>query len=188
MKIYTKRGDQGNTNLIGGRTVKKNDLRVHAYGEVDELNSEVGLLVALMKEEKELESLVSPLQTIQHHLFDIGSLLADRENKLELSFPDSYIQDLETLIDTLNDKLPPIDYFVLPGGAKAAAQAHVSRTVARRVERQLVELSMKEEINKSALVYINRLSDYFFVLARFTNLTLSHDEVFYTNTGKVFHN
>lgn len=188
MKIYTKRGDQGNTNLVGGRTVKKNDLRVHAYGEVDELNSEIGLLIAMLTEEKDLEKLISPLQTIQHHLFDIGSLLADKENKLELSFSESYIQDLESLIDSMDKELPAIDYFVLPGGAKAAAQAHVSRTVTRRVERNLVELSLTEDVNKQALVYINRLSDYFFVLARFINVTLNHEEMFYKNTGKVFHN
>lgn len=188
MKIYTKRGDQGNTNLIGGRTVKKYDLRVHAYGEVDELNSEVGLLVAMMKEEKELKNLVSPLQTIQHHLFDIGSLLADKENKLELSFPDTYIEELELQIDSLDKDLPSIDYFILPGGSKAAAQAHVSRTVTRRVERHLVELSTKETIDKHSLIYMNRLSDYFFVLARFINITLKEEEVFYKNTGKVFHN
>jgi len=190
MKIYTGRGDHGNTNLIGGGTVKKTDRRVEAYGSVDELNAHVGLLTSLIKEEWAVSRsyIMESLNRIQHLLFDIGSILADKENKMTLSFDRFEIDKIEQEIDELNSHLDEIKYFVLPGGTKQASQAHVARTVTRRVERIMLKLNEHEPLPKEILVYVNRLSDYFFVLARYLNKIAEKEEVFYKKTGEVFHN
>lgn len=190
MKIYTGRGDQGNTNLIGGQTVKKTDLRVEAYGAMDELNAHVGLLLSMIDEEWAVSRsyIKDSLLQIQHHLFDIGSILADKDNKMGMTFDSEEISKLEREIDEITDKLTEIKYFILPGGSKESSQAHVVRTVTRRVERNMLSLHESEPLPKETLVYINRLSDYFFVLARYLNKIVERKEIFYKKTGEVFHN
>lgn len=190
MKIYTGRGDYGNTNLIGGQTVKKTDLRVEAYGSVDELNAHVGLLASLVNEEWSVSRnhIKVSLDRIQHNLFDIGSILADKGNKMGMMFEPSEITRIEQEIDDLTSNVSEIKYFILPGGTKQASQAHVSRTVTRRIERTVLALNENEPVPENVLVYLNRLSDYFFVLARYLNKLAEREEVFYTKTGEVFHN
>lgn len=190
MKIYTGRGDYGNTNLIGGQTVKKTDLRVEAYGSVDELNSHVGLLESLINEEWTVSRnyIKASLNRVQHNLFDIGSILADKGNQMGMTFETSEITNIEQEIDELTGHVSEIKYFILPGGAKQAAQAHVARTVTRRVERTVLNFNDNETVPDNILIYLNRLSDYFFVLARYLNKLAEREEVFYTKTGEVFHN
>jgi len=190
MKIYTGRGDYGNTNLIGGGTVKKTDVRVEAYGSVDELNANVGLLVSLVNEEWTVSRsyIKQSLNRIQYNLFDIGSVLADKGDKLGMKLEQSEIGNIENEIDELTDNVSEIKYFILPGGTRQASQAHVARTVTRRVERTVLALNEQESVPDSVLVYLNRLSDYFFVLARYLNKLAEKEEVFYTKTGEVFHN
>ncbi|OJF92512.1 cob(I)yrinic acid a,c-diamide adenosyltransferase [Alkalibacterium sp. 20] len=190
MKIYTGRGDYGNTNLIGGGTIKKTDKRVEAYGGIDELNSHVGLLLSLINEEWAVSRnyIKNSLSRIQHQLFDIGSILADKDNKMEMNFESSEINKIEHEIDEINQELSEIKYFILPGGTKQASQAHVARTVTRRIERTMLSLHDVEPLPKEILIYVNRLSDYFFVLARYLNKIAEKEEVFYTKTGEVFHN
>ncbi|MDZ7835360.1 MAG: cob(I)yrinic acid a,c-diamide adenosyltransferase [Alkalibacterium sp.] len=188
MKIYTGRGDHGNTNLIGGGTVKKTDRRVEAYGSVDELNAHVGLLASMIREEWAVSRsyITESLNLIQHLLFDIGSILADKENKMALSFDRFEIDKIEQKIDELNSHLDEIKYFVLPGGTKQASQAHVARTVTRRVERTMLKLNEQEPLPKEMLVYINRLSDYFFVLARYLNKIAEKKKFFIKKQVKSF--
>ncbi|WP_423189520.1 cob(I)yrinic acid a,c-diamide adenosyltransferase [Alkalibacterium sp. f15] len=190
MKIYTGRGDYGNTNLIGGGTIKKTDKRVEAYGGIDELNAHVGLLLSLINEEWAVSRnyIKNSLSRIQHQLFDIGSILADKDNKMEMNFESSEIKKIEQEIDEITQELSEIKYFILPGGTKQASQAHVARTVTRRVERTILSLNEVEPVPKEILIYVNRLSDYFFVLARYLNKIAEKEEVFYKKTGEVFHN
>lgn len=190
MKIYTGRGDFGNTNLIGGGTVKKTDLRVEAYGSVDELNAHVGLLVSLINDEWAVarKPIKDSLNHVQHNLFDIGSILADKENKLGMKLERTEIGEIEKTIDELTNHVSKIKYFILPGGSRQASQAHIARTVTRRVERIVLALNEVDAVPENVLVYLNRLSDYFFVLARYLNKLAEKEEVFYTKTGEVFHN
>lgn len=186
MKIYTKRGDQGNTNVIGGATVRKSDSRIACYGTLDELNSQVGLLVAHGVPER----IQKELTAIQHHLFDVGSILADPHQKLSNDFQVSDKTDqLERWIDAHATDLPDLKYFVLPGGTVSASTAHVCRTITRRAERLIVTLSHEPEVNVDIdlIQYINRLSSYFFVIARQLNHQAGSEDTFYTGTGEVFH-
>ena len=167
MKIYTKTGDAGQTGLFGGRRVSKSDLRVDAYGSVDELNAVVGVLIAhLTKKQKSTQQL---LEKVQNNLFVIGSLLAsDPEKPIALtSITEVDILDLEKAIDSMEKTLPPLKNFILPGGTKTAAHAHLARTVCRRAERVVVALSLVSEVKPLLITYLNRLSDYFFVLSRY---------------------
>ncbi|GEK90945.1 cob(I)yrinic acid a,c-diamide adenosyltransferase [Alkalibacterium kapii] len=190
MKVYTGRGDYGNTNLIGGRTVKKTNGRVDAYGNIDELNAHIGLLVSIVDENyRDTErGILTDLYTIQHDLFDIGSILADKENKLAFVFSPSKFKNIEKKIDELTPHLSELKYFILPGGTKPAAQAHVVRTVTRRVERDILAFAEEEPVQENILIYLNRLSDYFFILARYLNKRVGKRETVYTKTGEVFHN
>jgi len=159
-KIATKTGDKGETGLGDGSRISKSSERMHAIGDVDELNSWVGMLRAELDEADELIPL---LHQIQHDLFDLGG---------ELSVPgynalqDILITDLEDNLEALNDTLPPLKDFILPGGSKPAALCHMTRTVCRRAERSLVELQTADDLNPLALRYLNRLSDLLFVMAR----------------------
>lgn len=159
-KIATKTGDKGETGLGDGSRISKSSERIHAIGEVDELNSWVGMLRAELSEEDELIPL---FHQIQHDLFDIGG---------ELSVPGfeavttDLITDIEQRIEQFNQGLPPLKNFILPGGNKAAATCHMARACCRRAERSLVVLSKLTSINNSSLVYLNRLSDLLFILAR----------------------
>ena len=172
MKIYTKRGDAGQTDLFGGDRVGKDEPRVAAYGDVDELNAAVGLAASTDVD----PALGESLRSIQSALFDLGSSLATpspahREKAGIAGVRDSDIEALETLIDRLEAKLTPLTSFILPGGCPSSAALHLSRTVCRRAERAVVRLSATDgaDVEASSLRYLNRLSDLLFVLARLEN-------------------
>jgi cob(I)alamin adenosyltransferase len=173
-KIYTKTGDDGTTGLGNGERRKKYDLRVAAYGSVDEANAAIGMARLYTKENH--QDLDDMLQAIQNDMFDLGADLAtpegDKPPEYEaLRIISTQVKRLENDIDRLNGELKPLRTFVLPGGSPAAANLHLARTIARRAERQIVELgeNKSEKINKQALVYINRVSDFLFVAARYVN-------------------
>ena len=171
MKIYTKKGDQGSTGLIGGTRVSKGDVRIEAYGTVDELNSYIGLLSTLDIDPR----YVAQLQEIQDRLFTIGSHLAADPEKSKMQLPDLTEEDvakLEHWMDVMDDTLPALLAFILPGGHPTSAHAHVARCICRRAERMTVTLDELEGVEALVLTYLNRLSDYLFVLAR----KLSHDK------------
>ncbi|KAF0236826.1 MAG: ATP/cobalamin [Prolixibacteraceae bacterium] len=166
MKIYSKTGDDGTTGLIGGSRVKKYDLRLEAYGTVDELNASIGVLRSL-----ELpEDVVGILNQIQNKLFNIGSLLASDDNGVaftaNLAITEENIKVLEYAIDEYQNQLPELSQFILPGGNFASAQCHAARTVCRRAERRILEFAQQSKVQSEIVIYMNRLSDYFFVLSR----------------------
>jgi cob(I)alamin adenosyltransferase len=178
-KIYTKGGDRGQTSLIGGTRVGKNNLRIEAYGTIDELNAFTGLLSTYALEESD----VLFLKEIQHKLFNIGSNLATDLDKTSLhraSVIDAGdIQQLEEEIDRMDDELPELNNFVLPGGSAAGAAAHICRTVTRRAERRVIDLNEISPVDPAVLQYINRLSDYFFVLSRYITVNENGTEFFW---------
>lgn len=159
-KIYTRQGDAGDTGLGDGERVRKSDTRVIAMGDVDELNAQIGLLVSRLTPESPH---IGVLRDVQHRLFDLGG---------ELSLPGESlvkaesVNTLEAQIDHLNEALAPLENFILPGGDEVTSLTHVARTVCRRAERTVVKLAESEEVNVEGLKYLNRLSDYLFVLAR----------------------
>ena len=177
-KIYTKTGDKGKTSLIGGTKVYKSDLRIEAYGTIDELNSFVGLCLDHLK----LNSIANVLAEVQDRLFTIGSALAcDPEKETKLKIPDLHESDVELLekeIDKMNERLPVMKSFILPGGHISVSTLHVARCVCRRAERCCVRMQKKEmEIESLIIKYLNRLSDYLFVLARFGAHELNVQEI-----------
>lgn len=170
MKIYTRRGDRGETDLFGGERVAKNHLRVAAYGDVDELNACVGAAAAASSH----DDVRAALQRIQSTLFDVGATLAtpDAARRSKASIPSAEaadVDELEAWIDGWERELEPLTSFVLPGGTVAAAAFHVARTVCRRAERSVVALDQEQDIDEVLLRYINRLSDLLFTLARLEN-------------------
>lgn len=168
MKIYTKTGDKGQTGLIGGTRVSKDNARLEAYGTVDELNSQIGLLCTFTIENLSLDF----LEIMQHNLFVIGSYLATDQEKTSASsflISEEKILQVEHEIDRLNEQLPELTSFILPGGSIAAANAHICRTISRRAERKIVTLSKEHNVDIQIIKYINRLSDYLFTLARYIN-------------------
>jgi cob(I)alamin adenosyltransferase len=177
-KIYTKTGDKGTTSLIGGTKVSKSHLRIEAYGTVDELNSYIGLCSDLLNHEK--SRIV--LRETQDRLFTIGSSLAcDPVKEPKMKLPDlkeSDVTMLEKEMDTMNNIIPSMKSFILPGGHPSVSQLHIARCVCRRAERCCVKLQLEnEEVEPVVLKYINRLSDYLFVLARFTAFQLKVEEI-----------
>jgi cob(I)alamin adenosyltransferase len=169
-RIYTRTGDKGDTGLGSGKRVPKYDLRIEAYGTVDETNSCVG--VARLSAEGVLDLM---LARVQNDLFDLGADLCVPEDGSEIAakalrINDAQVTRLEQEIDQLNGHLQPLTSFVLPGGTEAAAQLHVARTVCRRAERLIVKLAQAEPVGETAVKYANRLSDFLFVAARFANL------------------
>jgi len=171
-KIYTKTGDKGETSLYGGTRVSKAAARVESYGTLDELNAFIGLAKAEISDEKVL----SQLQKIQFDLFTVGSeaatptdkmLLANGKNRLDLMISEKEITELELWMDDFDAELEPLRFFILPSGGKAAATLHVCRTVCRRAERAMVFLNETEEVRPELIKYLNRLSDYLFILARY---------------------
>lgn len=177
-KIYTKTGDAGQTSLIGGTKVPKSHIRINAYGTVDELNAFVGLLGDQLADMHGREM----LREIQDRLFTIGSTLAcDPHKEIALKIPDLHESDillLENEIDSMNEILPEMKSFILPGGHVAVSTAHICRTVCRRAERLIVELDKTEPLEQPLIIkYLNRLSDYLFVLARFTGHLLGIAEI-----------
>lgn len=185
MKIYTRTGDRGKTSFIGGR-VDKDHIRVQTYGTIDEVNSFVGLAIAEL-DRKQFQAIAEELEKIQHELFDCGSDLANVTANVKYKVKQEMIDFLEERIDKYMDETPELTKFILPGGVKAAAYLHVARTVARRAEREVVTL-MKTEDNVPNLVltYLNRLSDYFFALARVINHRLGQKDVEYERSAIVF--
>lgn len=172
MKIYTKTGDKGETSLYGGTRVSKAAARVESYGTLDELNAFIGLAKAEISDEKVLNQ----LQKIQFDLFTVGSeaatptdklILANGKNRLDLMISEKEILELEYWMDDLDASLEPLQFFILPSGGKAAASVHVCRTVCRRAERAMVHLNETEEVRPELIKYLNRLSDYLFILARY---------------------
>ena len=165
MKIYTKKGDQGSTGLIGGTRVSKGDVRIEAYGTVDELNSYIGLISTLAIDLR----YVAQLQEIQDRLFTIGSHLAADPEKSKMQLPDlteSDVEKLEHWMDVMDEALPALTAFILPGGHQISAHTHVARCICRRAERMAVSLDELEGVDALVLTYLNRLSDFLFVLAR----------------------
>lgn len=175
MKIYTRTGDKGTTMLIGGSRVAKHDLRIETYGTVDELNSHIGL-VADVADDNETKKL---LLEIQDRLFIIGSHLAAEPGKSKMKLPDINAEDLSALekaIDRMNDSLPEMKFFILPGGHVHVSYCHIARCVCRRAERKVTRLAEQSEVDPLIVTYLNRLSDYLFVLARFTGSRLGIEE------------
>jgi cob(I)alamin adenosyltransferase len=177
LKIYTKTGDLGNTSLIGGTKVPKSHLRIESYGTVDELNSHIGLLRDYLQD----GHLREILKEVQDRLFTIGSSLAcDPDKEPALRIPDLREADIDLLereMDTMNEALPPMRFFVLPGGHLAISQAHVARCVCRRAERLCVNLQQHQEfVDPLVVKYLNRLSDYLFVVSRFITQLLGVQE------------
>lgn len=165
MKIYTKTGDQGSTSLFGGKRVLKSDLRIDTYGTVDELNSWIGVL----RDQPANQNRSAVLIEIQDRLFTIGSILATEPGNTKVKIPtlaETDIQLLEKEIDSMDAVLPPMKFFVLPGGHQAVSFGHVARTVCRRAERLVIALNQVDPINELVIKYLNRLSDYLFVLCR----------------------
>ena len=171
-KIYTKTGDDGTTGLADGSRIEKNSLRTSAIGDVDELNSLLGLLAA-HDIEPEIKSV---LLDIQHVLFDLGGEIAIPDSEM---VDESRVHYLEKIIDVYNASLPPLKEFILPGGSIPAATCHYARTVCRRAERQLVSLSKEISVNKNSLKFLNRLSDLLFVFARTLALSEGSQEVYW---------
>lgn len=172
-KIYTKTGDDGTTGLVGGARVAKNDPRMAAIGDVDELNSVLGVAICQLDDAELLKS----LQVIQNDLFDLGADLATpadegddfAPSEMVLRVTPSQVERLESEIDAVNDGLDPLTSFILPGGSNAAAAIHLARATARRAERTAVSAAQVMALNPQALAYLNRLSDYLFVVARMLN-------------------
>jgi cob(I)alamin adenosyltransferase len=168
MKIYTKTGDKGETGLLGGERVPKNSLRINAYGTVDELNSFIGLALNEVKE----DSIKAVLSKIQNQLFVLGTDLAapETEKKIKIDrVPREFSEEIEKVIDKYESELVQLKNFILPGGSRGAAILHVCRTIARRAEREVVALNFTEKIDQNIIIFLNRISDLFFVLARFEN-------------------
>lgn len=179
MKLYTKTGDKGQTGLIGGTRVSKNDIRIEAYGTVDELNSFIGLLTTF--DISELDR--SFLRSIQNNLFTIGSFLATDTAKVAVNqysiLKANSIELIESEIDRLDASLPSLSSFVLPGGSQSGALSHICRTISRRTERRLFDMKEMYDIDNQMLIYINRLSDYFFALARHLTVEKGVEEIYW---------
>jgi cob(I)alamin adenosyltransferase len=168
--IYTRGGDKGKTSLGNGKRVLKNDCRLQVIGDIDEANAIIGLACAHATEGASAENISLQLQQLQQDLFDLGAdLCLPLEEQKRLRIVRSHVERLENEIDQLNQELQPLTSFVLPGGTKIGAFLHLARTVVRRAERTLVNLMQQEDVNVQALIYLNRLSDYLFVLSRVVN-------------------
>ncbi|MCQ5364985.1 cob(I)yrinic acid a,c-diamide adenosyltransferase [Anoxybacillus salavatliensis] len=184
MKLYTKTGDKGQTSLVGGR-VDKNDVRVEAYGTIDEANSVIGWAMTLLQNEK-FRDIYEELQRIQHELFDCGGDLAIVGEKMPYKVKADMVTFLEERIDAYIQQAPPLERFILPGGSPQAAALHMARTVTRRAERCVVALMKQQQTNEVVLQYMNRLSDYLFAIARVVNARLHVKDVEYERSAIVF--
>jgi cob(I)alamin adenosyltransferase len=178
MKIYTRTGDTGETSLFGGARVRKDDARIEAYGTIDELNSFLGVARASWPS----SSFDGELHLIQSDLFDIGAHLASPGTSRFAGPDTARVAALEQAIDAMESELAPLKSFILPGGSLAASQLHVARTVCRRAERLVVALHDDDEATKASIAYLNRLSDFLFVAARFANHSQGVADVPWTRT------
>lgn len=178
LKIYTKTGDEGTTSLLGGTRVSKSSLRIDAYGTIDTLNSYIGWACDYQEE----EPVITFLRQIQEHLFTIGSSLATDPNKeVKMDLPHLKMEDiyqLEQAIDAINEQVPPLRSFILPGGHVAVSACHIARCSCREAERLIVALITNDELVEPLVIpYLNRLSDYLFMLARYTSMKLGIEEI-----------
>lgn len=182
--VYTRTGDKGTTSLIGGTRVPKYDIRLESYGTIDELNAHIGLVISYIKDQKDILF----LRGIQNKLFDVGSHLATDQTKTTLHrtsiISKEEIEELEYRIDVMDDNLPGLKSFILPGGTTASSAAHICRTICRRAERRILELSEKVQISEELIAYVNRLSDFFFVLSRKLNLEEDQPEIYWNTNCK----
>ena len=184
MSIYTRTGDKGKTRLYQGKTVSKASPRVEAYGSVDELNSAIGVAIIEVKSSKlKVQSLERELTAIQNDLFEIGASLSNPHSagsgqaRSKVHGLNSRVAQFEKIIDDLTKRLPELSNFVLPGGGRAGSLLHLTRTVCRRAERRIVELSQRERVDSSIIIYMNRLSDLLFMFARFINFKEKKKEI-----------
>ena len=177
--IYTRSGDKGKTSLVGGTRVSKTHVRLEAYGTVDELNSHLGLLYTYLTEEEDRNLIL----WVQHKLFSVGAYLAtDQKNTtlhVESQIADADICRLEKAIDEADAQLPPLKAFVIPGGSRGSSVCQVCRTVCRRAERRILAMAEEHEVTENVSAFVNRLSDYLFVLARKMNLLAENDEIYW---------
>lgn len=191
LKIYTKTGDNGKTSLFGGKRVSKADLRIEVYGEIDELNSIVGIVISKIRnpilrlrsgqepeirnklEKSQISKIKNELFEIQKDLFEISSTFT----LLNTKYLKNRINEFENLIEEMDEKLPELNNFILPGGGETGSLLHLARSVCRRVERRMVKLAKKEKVNPQIIVYFNRLSDLLFVMARFVNFQEKQKEM-----------
>ena len=183
-KVYTRTGDNGTTSLVGGIRIRKSDARLEAYGTVDELSANLGLLAAMLPKGEERSLIIRT----QNNLFNVGTHLATDQSQTPL-YPSAHLPEgetglLEQAIDQMNARLPEAQGFILPGGCQAAAQAHVCRTVCRRAERRIAALAETATISDEIQQYINRLSDFLFVLAKIINFNTGQEEILWKNACK----
>ena len=189
MPIYTRTGDKGKTSLFSGLRVSKDDLRVETYGTIDELNSAIGVAIAEIQNSKVKNQnyklkLKSELTLIQNDLLDIGSALANpavSSQKLAVSDLQKRVKEFENFIDQMTVKMPPLKNFILPGGGKTGAFLHLARAVCRRAERKIVTLNNKHKVDNSIIIYLNRLSDLLFTMARFSNFKEKKKETIWSS-------
>lgn len=183
-KVYTRRGDQGQTSLVGGQRVSKASIRLEAYGTVDELSSHLGLLAAMLPDSHEKTF----VEHIQNNLFNVCTNLATDQDEDPLPasayLPEGAIKALEQEVDSITHELPERQGFILPGGCQQAAQAHVCRTVCRRAERRIVALAETATVSSEVRQYVNRLSDYLFILAKKLNFLQGKSEKIWENACK----
>ena len=183
-KVYTRTGDKGMTSLVGGVRIKKNDIRLEAYGTVDELSAHLGMLVSMINIDEERSLLIR----VQNNLFNVCTHLATDQSQTPL-YPSAHLAEgeieyLEERIDKLMKALPERQGFILPGGVIAACQAHICRTVCRRAERCIAALAEVAQIDQEMQMYVNRLSDYLFVLAKIINFNEGKSEIIWENACK----
>lgn len=185
-KVYTRTGDKGTTSLFSGQRIPKDNLFIKALGTVDEANCAIGLALSYLPNTSQLEPIKKQLEHIQHTLFDIGAAIATprtcfQEKKLDKTrFDSEGITTLEQWIDELDAQLPPLTTFILPGGHSTGAALHLSRSMIRRAERLVIPLFQQSDVDESVLIYLNRLSDYLFMVSRFVNYALHIPETAWT--------
>jgi cob(I)alamin adenosyltransferase len=176
MKIYTKTGDKGNTSLIGGKRVPKYHNRIEAYGTIDELNSYMGLIRDLI-DDKNIKLIVSDIQSKLMHASSVLATETEEAQKKYAKIIEKDINTLEKEIDRMNNELPPLTKFILPGGHQTVSHCHIARTICRRAERNIVLVADKDYVDDIVVKYVNRLSDYLFTLARYMSNKLGADEI-----------
>jgi cob(I)alamin adenosyltransferase len=179
LKIYTKTGDKGDTGLIGGSRISKSDLRIIAYGEVDEANSHIGLIISNFEKNSIFDDVKKILLNVQQDLFVLGAELANPNTLKDdnMLVKREMISTIEKYIDNFDSELAPISNFILPGGSIESSLLHICRTVVRRAETSAVALAKEQIINQEILTYLNRISDLFFVLARVTNKRQKRNDI-----------
>lgn len=180
--IYTRTGDKGNTSLVGGKRVSKSSDQLEAYGDIDELNSCLGYLASLIPQQEELQDRI---RRIQNELFTLGGIMASESGSISMQIPSEWIANLEHQIDSMTEELSPIEQFIIPGGSAGSCYAQVCRTVCRRSERSVVRFVVPNELAgyEATIHYLNRLSDWLFVLARLLNKSEGYSDFYWIKDG-----